>query len=305
MGTPAVPRLGAMAWDASAAAVANFDSGSERYDFISENMQLLVSRPPSENMVGSRSLRVERVAELTRAVRGQIVMEPTPAELDTLLPRILGAAESTDVFALAETLPSFDILIDRVSSRFVFNTCYIARATFSCSQGGLLRLSMDIEAKDADVPSATVFPATVPAIDTVAPYNFSEFTFALAADASAAEMSAWELSIDNGLDTDRYMNSATRAQMPALTRRITSRVTVPYSADELDLWFQADDGFLNTFTFTRGGRSLLFSCVKMIADSFEGPYLNTQTKEAMMTIGMTAYQSSTTKELVVTSDASA
>ena len=48
---------------------------------------------------------------------------------------------------LAETLPSFTLAIDRVAKVFTYAGCKVNRAVLSGTQGGLLRLALDIVAQ--------------------------------------------------------------------------------------------------------------------------------------------------------------
>jgi hypothetical protein len=304
MGTPSKMAATAIAIDDDAAALANFDAGSFRLEFLSESLRLYRTVTGGEGIRGSRSRNIARAREVARDVRGSLVLNPTPGELDILLPWILGTAESSDVFALGESPPVKDMLIDRVAKRFVYSDLVVAKATFRCQQGGLLELTLDLEGKDEST-SASSFPGTVPAIDaTGVPYHFGEATFALGADASAAEIRSIELVIDNMVDANRRMNAKTRASIPALDRLITYTVEVPYTADEIDLHDSSDAGATNTLTFTNGNRSILFSMVSCVADDFGGPTASTRNGEITQRISHTCYRSGSTLELVTTSDAS-
>ena len=97
-----------------------FDASSIPLEFISESFVENEERVDSEGIRGTRSRHGERVHAGLRRVGGSIVLNPSPGELDTLLPYILGAAESTDSFAVADTLPDFQLMIDRVAKVFTY-----------------------------------------------------------------------------------------------------------------------------------------------------------------------------------------
>ena len=132
MGTPAIGSAAALAVDDSAVTqLADFDSGSFRYEFVSESLARRQSHVESFGIRGTRSRAADRVRIARERITGQIVLYPTPVELDQWLPRILGAAEASDVFALAEGLPEFGVLLERATKRFVYTGCRVAKAVFS------------------------------------------------------------------------------------------------------------------------------------------------------------------------------
>lgn len=303
MGTPSIATLGKMGLDVSTVTgIADFDAGSIQLEYISEQLKMTETHAYNAGIRGTRSRVKERVRSTRKASAGQIVMTPTPVELDTLFYLILGTAEAADSFVLAETIPQFGVLIDRIANRFIYTGCFVSRATFRGSQGELITLTLDVEAK-TEVVSATVFPVTVPVIDAGAPYIMGDCTFALSADASAAEVKEFEIVIDNVLNTDRFMNSVTRSQIPTTDRIITLAMSVPYTADEIDLHAQSVAGAAGTLTLTNGGTSTLFTFANLKSPA-DSPVNGGRGQEGMLNLQMTAYQSSTTKELVITHDSS-
>ena len=107
-----------------------------RFEFISESLRKTGSFHYSNGIQGSREYDGGRVVAGVNRVAGTIVMQPNPVELDALLPFILGADESTDVFDLADALQLRDIAIDRVTKVFTYAYCVCARAVFSVTSGG-------------------------------------------------------------------------------------------------------------------------------------------------------------------------
>ncbi len=173
--------------------------------FVSESIAkrgVIVER---EGLRGTRG----HVADDTRlgpyTVSGELVLEPTPEDLAIWLPRILGGTPTGSnpvTYPLAETLPSFTLAVDRVAKVFTYSGCKVNRAVFHGSQGGLLRLSLDLVAKSESVGAAGTFPSLTPGVTQ--PYIFSDLALTLAA--AAREVKQFQLSIDNALVTDRFMN---------------------------------------------------------------------------------------------------
>jgi len=304
MGTPSMQhQISGFAIDADAAVIGGFDASSVRLEFISEDVKLRQTYRELQGMRGTRSLNSDRARITTEQVSGTILAEPTAIELDTLLPWILGANESADTFALAETLQTRSLLFDRVANRHIYTLCSINRATFSARAGGVVQLLLEVEGSD-EVQTNTAVPGTVPAVDLAgAPYVMGDVTFALGADASIDEISSFSITIDNQLVVDRYMNSVTRLQIPSGGRVITVNMTLPYNADSVDLHDQAVAGSTGSLTLTNGGVSTIFTFANLKSPAMT-PSAGARNSELPIELNMTAYrvESTDTDELVVTHD---
>lgn len=285
--------------DSAVTAIGDFDSGSFSYEFLSTDLRRTTTATYNDGIRGTRSRAKERVRRTAIAVSGGIVMNPTPVELDQWLPRILGTNESADSFVLAETVPVFGVLIERELKRYVYTGCKVNAATFSCSQGGLMNLRVDIEGQ-SEIESATSWPGTIPVIDSGAPFIMADTTFQLAADTSCTQVREWEITVNNFLNTDRYMNSVTRQPLHALDREVTLRLVVPYNSDSADLVQKSVPGSGGTLTMTNGNTSTLFTFANLTGNDETPPIPGKE--ELFLNLQFTAYTSSTTKELVVTHD---
>lgn len=289
-----------LAMDSAGTAIGSF---SEPYDFLSENLKASQERIHSNSIRGTRSRPKERNRQGLRRVSGTITMNPSPTELDNLLPRILGAAEATDTFDVAETLPEFDVLIDRVSKRFNYTSCKVARATFSGSSGQPIQLVLDIVGKDFD-NSDTAFPGLT--FDTDAMYVFNDSSSGVTLEGSTREIQDFNLVIDNLVEA-RFRNSNTATDVTAQDRDITLSVTSPFTSSEIALFDDAVDdvdGATGSLVFTNGNQSLTFTFGNLLLMPAETP--NVQGKqEIVLPQTYKAYKSGSTADLVVTHDASA
>lgn len=303
MGTPYYPTAQALAVkEGTITGLSDFDGTATRLEFTECDLRQIETHVDPLGIRGSRSRSKEGVRIGAKRSSGRLVMYPRPDELDVLLPWILGADESTDTFALAESLQEWGLLIDRGLRRFVYTGCKVGRATFECSQGEMLKLTLDIEA-ETEVVSSSSFPGTIPALTTLAPYVFSDATLSLSADASATEFRSVSIVIDNMLDADRQMNSVTRSQILATDRLVTVQMSLPYTTDEVDIYAQSIDGAAGTVTWTNGNRSIAFAFANLKSTN-ETPVAQGRTAEIMQSLNMVAYKSSTTNELIVTNDSS-
>jgi hypothetical protein len=236
-------------------------------------------------------------------VGGRLMLEPTPEDLAIWLPRILGAAPSGATYNLAESLPSFTLAIDRVAKVFTYAGCKVDRATLSGSQGGLLRLALDVVAQSEAVGAAGTFPALTAGVSQ--PYIFSDLKLTLAA--AEREVKDFELVIDNGLITDRFMNSVVIVNAPEGDRTITLRTTHAWASANTDLYAQALAGAAGTLELTNalGGTppdgyrtTFSFATLQVPARSPSVPGRD----ELLLNLEMTARRVGTTPELTVTHD---
>ena len=306
MGTPQMGHQSRLAFDTGAAGagdghhvIGDFNSDSKEFEYLSENVVMSQTRFHSDGIRGTRSKHEARCRITQEAVGGTITMHPTQVELDTLLPLILGAAESTDTFALAETIPSFGILIDRVQKRFCYSKCVVSSATFSASAGGPLQLSMEIVGQKETV-SGTAFP-TVGALATDAPFIMADTTISLAADASATELASFSITVNNMINAGRYMNSLIRTATPSGGREVTVQLAVPYTADEVDLYNTALSAYDNSFILIDPGGSspnikFTFGGIEFGAQS---PTVSSKGDEYSLNLSGVAYKTASANELVV------
>ena len=210
-----------------------------------------------DGLRGSRSRYATDARTGPYVVAGTIVTEPTPTDLETWLPLIFGGTLTGGAVALADTLPSFSLGVDRVAKRFRYTGCKVRRAVFAGSQGGLLRMSLDIvgQAESAD---AAAWPAIAPDASQ-GPFIFSDAASGLTLNATQREFCDFELVIDNGLVTNRFMNSLTVVNLPERDRHITLNTTHAFAAANLDLYDQALAGAAGSLvlTSTQGSPSVL------------------------------------------------
>lgn len=268
--------------------------------FVSDSVAKAGSIIERDGIRGTRS----HISTDSRAgiytVGGTVVLEPTPEELAILFPHILGTAASGTSFVLGETLIEFMTQHDRVAKVFSANYCKVARATFSGSPGQMLRLSLDIVGKTWTEANSGTFPALTPGVTQ--PYIFSDCILALTG-VNSCEIDSFELTIDNGLVTDRFHNSQTLTDIPEADRTISLAVTTPYNSTyaTLQAALAADvDGSAGTLTVTNGNYSTVFTfgalqCVH------ETPVIDGK-GPIPLTLNMVSRRTGSTMELAVTHD---
>jgi hypothetical protein len=284
--------MGALAKFATSAAT----PATEPFAFISESMGKRQSIVERDGIKGTRSHMSLDTRLGNAPVDGTIVLEPTPEDLAIWFPRILGTAANGTSYVLAETIPDFFMVIDRVAKVFTYTKNWVDRATFTGSEGQPIRLSMDIVGTDETVGNSGTFPALTLAYTT--PYMFSDMVLTLAG--SARQVKEFTLVIDNHLNKERFFNSTTRQLAPSEDRTITLSCTVPYSVENVALYAQALAGAAGTLVLTNANYSTTFT-FGILQVPYDTP--NVAGKgEVMLTLNMIAKKVNTTMELAVTHD---
>jgi len=230
-------------------------------------------------------------------VSGSIKLACSRIALDTLLPYITGSAESTNVFALADTLPDFYLMIDRLAKVYTYSGCRIAKATFTGSKGDMLFLELEIEAETETTGAADTFPVlTVP---TEKPYLMADGVLTLVAEERTFDN--FSLVIENRLNTAQFENGLTRYDIPLIDRVITLATDIPWSAANTDTVKQALDGSAGSLVFTNAGASgdVLTFAMATIQYANKTPTLTGKDVLRLPLEGMVR-SSGTTKPLIIT-----
>ena len=238
-----------------------FDASSERYEFIYER---LIKQPfiiSTEGIRGTRQESKEQTREGAYIVGGPVIMNVNPLALDLWLPRILGGSESTDTFPFAESLPSFGVLLNRVTQTFEYKDCYVNSAMIygagtpgSTSQ--LLRMATDIwgmsQVTGTSAPAVSI-STTATSAD---PYRFSECVFTI--NSTAREVKNFRLTINNFLER-RFVNSQTATAICPRALAVTLDLVVPYDSGNSNLYDAMATGLSGTLAITNSTVSTTFT----------------------------------------------
>lgn len=228
-----------------------FDSSSERYAVTADGLRKQGTILQAGGMRGSRGRHVADVREGPYTVSGSVTMEPTPAGLDLWLPRILGAAEASDVFAVAETLPSFGVLADRDSETFQYTDCVVSRATLR-GQSGFLTLTLDIVGK-TEVTGTSVPAVSLGTTAAHAPYQFADLAVNMAG--GTRHVTDFTLTVDNSISS-LFFHSLTAECLNPGERIITLSANAKLNDTEVAaLYGQDAEGAAATLTLTNADMS--------------------------------------------------
>lgn len=272
------------------------DVSSSHLCYVSETLTAEHSLSETEGICGTRSRPKERVRRGLVNVGGSLMLEPSPTELDFLLYPIMGTAEDTNVFALAETVPEFDIMIDKVAKVYDFADLKVNSATFSSSPGQPLELALDLVGKTMTEGNAGTFPAITADTDSMYVFTDSVFTY----NSTAYEINDFTLTIDNMVEARFGSGGVNATSIDATDRRVTLSVTTPFTSSETALYtFSSVAGAAGDLELTNGAQVLTFAFANMKLAPAITPTVNGR-GEIMQQITFNCYQSGTTKELITT-----
>lgn len=224
-------------------------SFTEAHEIISETLTKKATILEDEGCRGTREHVKERTAEGVDHISGDIVMECYPASMTLMLPRILGGSVSANVCNPADTLPAFDVLIDRVAKRFTYGGCIVSKARFESKPNGRLRVTLSILGKSETV-SATAFPSITIPVDL--PYTHSQGVITL--NSAVRDVTEFMCEVDN-FGEARFTNSKTATDIATKDRKVSVVVKAPYTSDNVDLYGNSLTGSGGTMVYTNGSSS--------------------------------------------------
>lgn len=290
MVTPAQGYAAALAMDDALP----FDGSSVAFEFLSSTLKKSATQVNTNGIRGERSRLEHRTRIVQEAVSGSLTMNPSVTELDILWPRILGGTTSAGVTDVADTLPEFQVMIDKVSKVHTYAGCRVSRATISGSAGQPIQLVLDIEAETESEGNAGTFPSIT--IDTDGMFVFSDVTLTI--DSTAREVQSFSLVIDNLVDTGRYINSTTRSEIAAQDRQVTLDCVFPYTATNADLYDIAIAGVDGALAISDGSTTYTFDFGDMKAAA-QGPDVGGKS-EILLPVTFDCYKTGSDSEVKVT-----
>lgn len=293
----------------SQGAISRLAINGQEMEFLSieGGMRTMLTDNTERAIRGTLSRSKERVKEGLQVVDIAIRMNPSPAELDVILP-LIGMVESpTDTFTVidgsANTLGDFTVIIDRVAKVHTYANCKIDKAVFRGQKGAdPIELELRIMGTTESEGAAGSFSAS--AIDTGIAYSFCEGVMTL--DSTQRGYDRFALSIDNMIQR-QFNNSCTATSLVPTDRAVTLATSVSYVAANTGLYTTPATpdatGIVGSLAFTDGGQSTTFTMInlKSIAQS---PSIPGKT-EIRLPLFYKAYKSGSTAELIVTHDATA
>lgn len=240
-----------------------FADTSERYSFLREGIQSDRPVQGRRKIVGSRDLWSASLRPHSYVIAGDLVLQPGPADLSKWLPRIFGGSLSGGVVLPADTLPTFDMLVDRENDIWLYTNCQVARALFTAStnlgseEEELVELILTIVAETET--DGQTWPNPEPAINNSAAYApYANWEGALTINSSAVKYDSFNLMIDNNIFM-RARGSLTPNCIRAGDRSIRLQTRNPFTSSTITTAMNAwSSGYAGTLKFTNGGMSTEF-----------------------------------------------
>jgi hypothetical protein len=270
------------------AAPHTFDVNSESYEFLYESVQKRQKIVGGQGIRGTREESQESTRLGAYTVGGRIAMNVNPLMLDLWLPRILGTAENADSFALAESLPSFGLLFNRVTQTFQYTDCVVSRAMFR-----VLEVVGKTETTGTSAPAVSIATTATSTQD----YLISDGVFTFAS--SAREVKEFVILIDNHIQP-RWVNSLTATALCPRGRTIAVQARLPYDSGTSNLYGQARAGAAGTIVFTNSTVSTTFTFGTLQSPD-ESPIVRGKT-EIDLILNLIARKTGSTASLAVSSD---
>ncbi len=257
----------------------------------------------SDGLRGTRSRFANQVNHGPYTVGGPLVVECRPDTLDLLLPWITGGTKEGNVIALAETLTSRAVTVDKVARVPTYGDCYVNQAVFSGRAGQNVTLELDVQGKTYTLGAAGSFPDIASSLSELAPYVFSQGVLILGG--TERPFDDFRLTFNNALMLDRFYNSLTRTDLPTTDRTVSFSCRNPYTADEIDLDDLALAGIAASLTFTNGERSIAVALANLKAPPSD-PEIPGRAQEITQTLDFQVYATDSgatiTREVVFTND---
>ncbi len=283
-----------------------FDANSERYAILGENITRNQPFQGRRRITGDRANYSTAIRPHTYLVSGAIAMQPGPADLANLLPRVLWGTG----LALGDTAPVFKVLVDRENGIFHYPDCQMARMVLrSKTESGneptneeLVECIIYLMATSEDTNTVS-WPDPEPTItlsDGNTPYNHTEGVLSLGG--SSRPFKSFELVIDNMLTpVFNNDNDLGPSCLRSRGRRITLKTQNPFTTNTLaDSLTALNSGIAGSLTFTNGGLSTSFT-FPHLRNNYRSPAIQGR-GEIPLTLNMEAFATSGSAEMVVTND---
>ena len=242
----------------------DFTSGADTYEFVRESLRKEGTIAFADGIRGTRSQPYERARKGPSYIGGSVHFNPDPAMLDKWLERSFGASPTgTDplTFAVSEGLPTFGVLVDRVTRNFRYNDMMVnqmviaGRKTAAGQQPDVINMSIEMYGKSRDQNVSG--PSTAVDLNVsanAAPYIFEDATVTMLG--VTREVFNVMVRVHNHLHI-RTSNSLTPTMICPGGRTVDLQCSLPYTSNEVDLLDQNVTGSLSAqLKFTNGTMSL-------------------------------------------------
>jgi hypothetical protein len=203
---------------------------------------------------GSRALFPDQTVRGNRQAGGSMRLKFGPVDLDKWLPRILGAAEDSNEFKVANTVPWFNCLVDKGQGKFFeYRDCKVARATFSGQSGGVVDMMLDIVAKkEEEYTDAWPTISFSPDLGT-RPLRFAEGSLTI--DSINILFESFSLVIDNLISPRFYAGDDAATCVDEDRRIVTLSVPAAHTSVAKELYKRGFEGLAGAMAWSADNMS--------------------------------------------------
>ncbi len=254
------------------ASPATFDSSSQRFEVVSSSIGKKGEVLDGMGLLGSRTRREDRTRAGLIRVDGSLVLEPSIRMFDFFTPFVLGAAESTDTFNVADSLTGFDMLHDPFNTganATKFSELYVNRYSLRFA-AGLLRATHDCIGKTATAGQTFASAALGSTAILDNPLTFYDSASGFNIQSGAVAIEEGELIIDNVLDV-KFRNAQTAQSIRASDRIVSLITNIPLTPTTWTTYFGDKAAVDATIVLTIGTCSVTITLFNLKApDEFPG-----------------------------------
>lgn len=237
-----------------------------------------------DGLSGSVQANSNDVRQSVYTVGGPIVLEPSPAELAALAALAISTANG-------DVLTAFTVVVDRDYATMTYEGCKVNSFSLRGQPGAPCELTLDVVGKTANATGTVTAPASS------TPYVLDDVTLTL--QSNSREISDFELTINNNLITNHFMNDTTLTHIPEGPRVVALKTSVDYHGDNSTLLNQAVAGAAGTILLNDGSTSHTFTFGNLKC-AHTDPTITGKAAQVPLVLDMRAYKSGITADVAIT-----
>ncbi len=285
-----------------------WSSGATGFPFFRESIKKVGRVLHPDVIIGSRQEVSERARKGPYFYGGWVYLTLTPGHAAILYPWILGADASGTTFALAETLQTMAVLVDKGAQTHEFYNGVVNRAIISGTQhgpGGPPNwVTVALQMYFRSYATGTSYPSlTLDVTGEYAPLVFEDAdnagTSRLTLGGATREMKHFTIDINNYV-IPRYVNALEPTALCPSRRTINVQTVHPYDSGTSNLYDQALAGAAGSLVLVNSTVSITHTFATLQVDTVT-PEIEGK-KELDLHLNMAARKLSSTDSLVVTLD---
>lgn len=243
-----------------------WSSGATGFPFFRESLKKRGTIFHPDLITGTREEISERARLDAIFYGGWVVLSLNPAHAATVFPWILGADASGTTFALAETLQTLGVLVDKVTDTHEFYNGVINRAIIHGKQNagnGPSWITVALQMVFRSYASGTSYPSLTLGTDgSFAPLIVGDAdnsgTSRLTLGGATREFKEFTLDINNHVQP-RWVNALEPTALCPSKRTISLTTVHPYDSGTSNLYNQALAGAAGSLVFVNGSVSITFT----------------------------------------------